>query len=467
MKMWGGRFRGDLDPGFHAFQRSFSFDRRLLPYEFRVDRAWVRALERVGILSAEEVKQFDASLARLERGMEATPSLLEDPQAEDLHHFIEKWLIQELGALGGKLHTGRSRNELISTDLRLFIKDAAEETGKSVRRLVSALIGLAEKYPRVAMPGYTHWQRAQPILFAHFALAHATAFLRDIERVARAARAADVMPLGSGALAGCAFPIDRKALAAELGFAQPSLNSLDAVGDRDFVLDYLFAVSVAGLHLSRLAEDMVLFATEEFGFIRLPDAFSTGSSLMPQKRNPDGWELIRGKAGRLLAALVSEGMMLKGLASGYQRDLQEDKEPLFAAHDQLLGMLAVAADMLAATELDVDRISEAAADCALLATDLADYLVRRGVAFRDAHQIVGQLVQDAEQAGVTLASLPLERFRARTNAADETVFRALDLDASLSARNIPGGTAPEAVAQALAHLRRILEEATGRTPEKP
>lgn len=467
MKMWGGRFSGSLDSGFHAFQRSFSFDQRLLPYEFRVDHAWARALERIGILSAGEAKQLDESLTRLEREIERRPSLLEDPEAEDLHHFVEKWLIKELGAVGGKLHSGRSRNELIATDLRLFIKDGAEQTKKALYRLAGALIGLAEQYPRAAMPGYTHLQRAQPILFAHFALAHGAGFLRDVERVVRAACAADVLPLGSGALAGCAFPIDREVLAAELGFAKPSLNSLDAVGDRDFVLDYLFALSMVGLHLSRLAEDIVLFATAEFGFVRLPDAFSTGSSLMPQKRNPDGWELIRGKAGRLVGALVSEEVMLKGLATGYQRDLQEDKEPLFAAHDQAQAMLAVAADMLAATQLDVERMGKAAADPALLATDLADYLVRRGVAFRDAHQIVGQLVQDAEQAGTALTSLPLERFRARTSAVDESVFGALKLEAAFSARNIPGGTGLEAVAQALAQLRAALAGMSKGEADKP
>lgn len=453
MTMWGGRFTGSPDPGFHAFQRSFSFDCRLLPYELRVDRAWARELGRIGVLSAEEVSQIMDSLARLEQEIERTPALLDDAEVEDLHDFVEKWLIQELGPLGGKLHTGRSRNELIATDVRLFVKEAAGETSAALHELLRALAGLAEKYPRAVMPGYTHWQRAQPILFAHFVLAHAAAFLRDLERVREAARAADTMPLGSGALAGCAFPVNRQALAAELGFADISLNSLDAVGDRDFVLHYLFAVSVIGLHLSRLAEDMVLFATSEFGFIRLPDAFTTGSSLMPQKRNPDGWEMIRGKAGRIVAALVGEEIMLKGLATSYQRDLQEDKEPLFAAHDQLQAMLAVAARMLAATEVNETRMAQAAADPALLATELADFLVRRGVSFREAHRIVGELVQDAEKAGATLSSLPAERFRARAGLTGDDVAKVLQLESALSARNIHGGTGPEAVAQALARIR--------------
>lgn len=458
MKMWGGRFVGGPDPGFHAFQRSFGFDQRLLPYEFRVDRAWARELSRIGILTAQEVTQITDSLARLEQQIQSRPTLLDDPEAEDLHHFVEKWLIQELGAVGGKLHTGRSRNELIATDLRLFLKDAAAATRTAVRGVVGALVTLAEKYPGAVMPGYTHWQRAQPILFAHFVLAHAAAFLRDMDRVQQTARAADTLPLGSGALAGCAFPVNRRALAEELGFREISSNSLDAVGDRDFVLDYLFAVSLTGLHLARLAEDMVLFATAEFGFIRLPDAYSTGSSLMPQKRNPDGWELIRGKSGRLIAALLGEEMMLKGLATSYHRDLQEDKEPLFVAHDQLQVMLAVAAGMLETTEVDVARMAAVAADPALLATEMADFLVRRGVSFREAHRIVGEVIQEAERAGATLASSLAERLATRAGASREEVSRALQLEAALAARNIPGGTGPEAVAQALQQLRAALAQ---------
>lgn len=460
MKMWGGRFAGDLDPDFLAFERSFSFDRRLLPYELKVDRAWARELGRIGVLSSEEVKRLDDSLVRLEQEVQRRPALLDDPEAEDLHHFVEKWLIDELGPVGGKLHTGRSRNELIATDLRLFLKEAAGQTTVGLRQLLGALAGLAEEHSTTMMPGYTHLQRAQPILFAHFVLAHAAAFLRDLERVRQAELAADSLPLGSGALAGCAFPVNREALAAELGFASTSSNSLDAVGDRDFVLDYLFAVSVIALHLSRLAEDMVLFTTTEFGFARLSDAYSTGSSLMPQKRNPDGWELVRGKCGRLVAALLGEEIMLKALPSSYQRDLQEDKEPLFAAHDQLQAMLTIAARMVSATQIDEDRMTQAAGDPAILATELADQLVRRGVAFREAHQIVGELIQEAEELGGTLATLPAERLAARAGLSQEEIANVFQLETALAARQIHGGTGSEAVREALDQLRAVLVNST-------
>ena len=302
-KLWGGRFDRAPDEAFYDFQRSFPFDRRLLPYQLAVDRAWARALEGAGILTDEEVRQILAALDQIADRAAADPAWLDGSTAEDVHHFAELALVERLGALGYKLHTGRSRNELVVTEFRMFIKDAAAAMRGAVAALVAALVRQAERHLDVPMPGNTHMQHAQPILLSHFLLAHAEGFFHDLDRLAFAAHTVDACPMGSGALAGCAFPVDRAALARELGFARITRNSLDAVSRRDFVLDYLYALAVLASHLSRLAEDFVLFATPEFGFVVLPDEYSTGSSLMPQKKNPDAWELVRGKAGRITAAL--------------------------------------------------------------------------------------------------------------------------------------------------------------------
>jgi argininosuccinate lyase len=304
-KLWGGRFDQPPNELFYEFQRSFPFDRRLLPYELAVDRAWARAIERAGVLSAAESQQTVAALEKIAVKALAEPSWLDGSTAEDVHHFVEMALVELLGPLGFKLHTARSRNELVATDFRLFVKDASREMVRRVAGLAGALIEFAEGSIGLPMAGMTHMQHAQPLLFSHFLLAHAEAFFRDLERLAAARRMADCCPLGSGALGGCVIPIDRMALARELGFARISANSLDAVGDRDFALDYLYALATLATHLSRLAEDFVLFASQEFNFIALPDEYSTGSSLMPQKKNPDAWELLRGKTGRITAGLVS------------------------------------------------------------------------------------------------------------------------------------------------------------------
>src|SRR5947199_1349934 len=354
-RLWGGRFEREPEARFDAFQRSFAFDRRLLPYEIAVDRAWAKALEPIGIFTASEVKQTLAALDKIAERAKNDSAWLEKvgAGAEDVHHFVEKALVEELGPLGWKLHTGRSRNELIATDFRLFVMDAVSSMQYLLGGLLRALLLQAKTNLGVPMAGMTHMQHAQPILLSHFLLAHAEAFIRDIARLERAALSADACPMGSGALAGNSFAIDRDAIARELGFSGVTTNSLDAVSDRDFALDYLFALAGIATPLLRLAEDFVIFASQEFSYVILPDAFSTGSSLMPQKKNPDAWELIRGKTGRITGALVSLLTTLKGLPTSYQRDLQEDKESLFAAHDQVTDMLAVAAGAVASDRKSV------------------------------------------------------------------------------------------------------------------
>jgi argininosuccinate lyase len=455
-KLWGGRFDRAPDKLFYEFQRSFAFDRRLLPYELAVDRVWAAALVSAGILTADEMRATLGALDKIAARAASDPAWLDASPAEDVHHFVEMALVEHLGPLGYKLHTGRSRNELVATDFRMYVKEAAGETRASVARLIAALVGQAEKTLGIPMPGMTHMQHAQPILFSHFLLAHAEAFFRDTQRLAAAAATADACPMGSGALAGCALALDRAAIARELGFARTTANSLDAASDRDFALDYLYALSVIATHLSRLAEDFVIFASQEFGFIVLPDEFSTGSSLMPQKKNPDSWELLRGKTGRVTASLNTLLTTLKGLPSSYQRDLQEDKEPVFAAHDQTIAMLMIASGAVAATRLNEARLREAASDPALLATEAAHYLVRRGAPFRQAHEIVGQIVREAEHTGKPFSALPLETLKKFSPLFVQDFYDALKLDAALDGPDVEGGTAPGRVRTAITAAKERL-----------
>src|ERR1700726_382416 len=433
-RLWGGRFDREPDKRFDAFQRSFSFDRRLLPYELAVDRAWAKALQGIGVFSAAELHDTLLALDNLAKQLNDDPSFLEGSTAEDVHHFVESALVHELGALGWKLHTGRSRNELVATDFRLFVMDAAASLQRQITEFLATILEQAKANFGLPMAGMTHMQHAQPILLSHFLLAHAEAFLRDIPRLDSAAASADACPMGSGALAGCSFAIDREAIARELKFSRITANSLDAVSDRDFALDYLFALAGISTHLSRLSEDFVLFASQEFGYVVLPDEFSTGSSLMPQKKNPDAWELIRGKTGRITGALMALLTTLKGLPSSYQRDLQEDKEALFSAHDQVASMLAVATGALGSTKFNTERLRAAASNPVLLATEAADYLVRKGVPFRQAHDIIGQVLREAERQNVAWISLPLETLK-KISPAFETDFAAtLSLDAALASK---------------------------------
>lgn len=463
-RLWGGRFDEGPDEAFKRFDCSFGFDRRLLPYELAIDRVWAQALADAGVLARNDVTQLQAAIEEIGRKAESEPAWLDQSEAEDLHGFVEEQLILRLGPLGAKIHTGRSRSELIVADLRMFVKDAARAVRGSVVRLVAALADQAERHMGLPMAGMTHLQHAQPVLFSHFLLGHAEAFERDAGRLDAAAHRADACPLGAGAFAGTTLPIDRQKIAWELGFERITANSQDAVGDRDFALEYLFALAALSLHLSRLAEDCILLASAEFGYLVLPDAYSTGSSMMPQKKNPDAWELIRGKCGRVTGALVSLLVTLKGLAGGYQRDLQEDKEPLFDAHDQILAAAEVAAGALAATGVNDERMKQAAEDPALLATEAADYLAGRGVPFRDAHEIVGALVREGERAGVPWTRLPLEVVQKFSPAFEADWQRAVTLEAALERRAVPGGTAPSAVRAGLENCRAWLRAQERKRP---
>ena len=468
-RLWGGRFDRQPNEHFDQFQRSFSFDRRLLPYEIAVDRAWAKALEPIGIFTATEVRQTLAALDRISDRSKADPAWVSEfgANAEDVHHFVEKALVEELGPLGWKLHTGRSRNELIATDFRLFVIDAAAEIQRALAALMNTLLMQAKARLGVPMAGMTHMQHAQPILLSHFLLAHAEAFSRDLTRLQNAAASADACPMGSGALAGNSFGIDRNFIARELGFSKITANSLDAVSDRDFALDYLFALTGIATHLSRLAEDFVIFASQEFSYVILPDEYSTGSSLMPQKKNPDSWELIRGKSGRITGALISLLTALKGLPTSYQRDLQEDKEALFAAHDQVDDMLLVATGAIAGTQFREDRLRAAASNPVLFATEGADYLVHKGVPFRQAHDLIGKVLRQAEKQNVAWTALPLEAFKKISPAFESDFIGGASTDSAIATKFVPGGTAIESVRAAIATLQNRLQQLTSHTGAKP
>jgi argininosuccinate lyase len=464
-RLWGGRFESAPDAHFDAFQRSFAFDKRLLPYEIAVDRAWAKALEPIGIFTAYEVQLTLAALDRLAKRVETDPAWVElfGADAEDVHHFVERALVEELGPLGWKLHTGRSRNELVATDFRMFIRDAARNTQHSLGKVAKALLAQAKTHLGVPMAGMTHMQHAQPILLSHFLLAQAEPLMRDVPRLQSARDSANACPMGSGAIAGNSFNIDRETIARELGFAKITENSLDAVSDRDFALDYLFALSGIAAHLSRIAEDYILFASQEFAYIQLSDEYSTGSSLMPQKKNPDSWELIRGKSGRITAALVALLTTLKGLPTSYQRDLQEDKESLFSAHDQINAMLAVAAGAISTTSFRVERLRQAAENPVLLATEAADYLVLKGVPFRQAHDIVGKVLRAAEQAGKSWVDLPLSELQKISPSFGADFADGLNVNAAIASKKVSGGTASDSVRAAIADFESRLLNLGART----
>jgi argininosuccinate lyase len=459
-RLWGGRFENAPNADFDAFQRSFSFDSRLLPYQLAVDHAWASALCGAQIIDANELRQIVAALDEISERANSDPAWVDKfgAETEDVHHFAEKALVDALGPVGMKLYTGRSRNELVATEFRLFVSDAARRTLTGLFNLLRVFLVQARSSVHIPMAGMTHMQLAQPLLLSHFLLAHAESFLRDCERVQHAIDAADACPMGSGALAGCAFPIDRLAIAKELGFSRITTNSLDAVSDRDFALDYLYALSTIATHLSRLAEDFVIFASQPFSYVILPDEFSTGSSLMPQKKNPDSWELIRGKTGRITASLFSLFTVLKGLPSSYQRDLQEDKEALFLAHDQIESMLMVAAGSLEATKFREDRLRAAAADPGLLATEAADHLVRNGIPFREAHDLIGKILREAEKQNIPWTQLPTSDVRKISPLLDEKFLVTLSLNSAIAAKAVPGGTATDSVQSAISQLEQRLRK---------
>jgi len=443
MTLWGGRFSGKLDPAAWRVNTSLPFDQRLALQDVRGSLAWAQALEKAGVLTRDESTQICAGLNAIRGEFESQEFAFQESD-EDIHTAVERRLGELIGPVAGKLHTGRSRNDQVATDLRLWLLEAIQTLDAAVRDLQTALVERAESVFDILLPGYTHLQRAQPILLGHWWLSHFWPLQRDRERLLQVRERTAVLPLGSGALAGTSFPVDRTALAAGLGFSHPSPNSLDAVSDRDFAAEFLFCTALTGIHLSKLAEAVVLFSSAEFGYFVLSDAFSTGSSLMPQKKNPDVFELARGKAGTLLGYLTGLMTALKGLPSAYDKDLQEDKVPVFNAYDTLTAILPVLAGALRTLSLHPERM-RAAIDPGMLATDLADYLVQKGIPFRQAHALAGQAVQLAGEQGKTLDTLTLEEFLSLDPAFDSGVYAVLDPQRSVARRNVVGGTAPKAV----------------------
>ncbi len=456
MTLWGGRFSGKMDPAAWKLNASLPFDRRLALQDVQGSLAWARALEKAGVLTAAEREQIWAGLEAI-RDEFASQAFHFQESDEDIHTAVERRLGERIGPLAGKLHTGRSRNDQVATDLRLWLLDALPELSTLLAGLQSVLVERAASDLQIVLPGYTHLQRAQPVLLGHWWLSHFWPLQRDRERLAQLRERTAVLPLGSGALAGTSFPIDRAALAAELGFTQASQNSLDAVSDRDFAAEFVFSAALVGTHLSKLSEAVVLFTTAEFNYFELSDAFATGSSLMPQKKNPDVFELARGKAGSLLGTLTGLLAALKGLPSAYDKDLQEDKLPVFNACDTLAALLPVLADALRSLTVHPERMRQAV-DAGMLATDLADYLVSKGVPFRQAHGVAGKAVQLAGEKNKTLDTLSLEEFRSLNPAIQDDVYQAFDLQRSLARRNAIGGTAPGAVRIQLKNARKLLEK---------
>ena len=453
---WGGRFTEPADTSARAFTASLSFDHRLWPQDLQGSEAWARALAKGGVLSEAELDAILRGLAEVRQELEtgAFPYRIE---LEDIHMNIERRLIEKIGAVGGKLHTGRSRNDQIALDMRLWLRGEIDAIRAALREVQAALVEQAERHQDCPMPGYTHLQRAQPVLLAHHLLAYVFMLGRDRERLADARRRLDVCPLGAAALAGTTVPIDRQALAQALGFRAAAANSMDAVSDRDFALEFCAAAAIAATHLSRLAEELVLWATAEFGFVDLPDAYATGSSIMPQKKNPDVAELIRGKTGRVYGDLVRLLTVMKGLPLAYHSDMQEDKEAFFDAADTLRGTLGILAPFLRALRFRTERLRALAGESFSTATDLAGYLVQRGLPFREAHEVVGRAVRLALDRGVGLEALPLDALRALSPLFGPDFREAVSVEASLAARNVYGGTAPEAVTRALAEARALLE----------
>ncbi len=451
VKMWSGRFREPLDAEFEAWQRSIVFDWRLLDEEIAASKAHASAICAAGILTAREAVEVKNALDAIgaEFATEAGRAQVRDHvSAEDIHHFVELKLAERIGPLGLKLHTGRSRNEQIATDLRLYVRDCIRQTIGGIAAWAEALAAQARKAGEAVMPSYTHMQRAEPVLVAHWLLAYVEMALRDGSRLADCARRLNFCPLGSGAVAGATLALDRAIAARELGFAAPTANSIDATSDRDFVLEYLQALTLVGLHLSRFAEEITLFATAEFGFVHLPEAFSTGSSAMPQKKNPDLTELLRAKVGRLNGAAQTVALQLKGLPLAYNKDMQETQEPAFAAAF-VPPTLRLVARFTAALELDRERMSQAAQSGYLNAMAAATYLVHKGVPFRLAHEKIGQAVRFAIGKGVELNQLTLAELRAFGEEFGEDFFAAIALDATLDCHDVMGGTARARVAEAL------------------
>ncbi|RPD97630.1 argininosuccinate lyase [Candidatus Pantoea deserta] len=456
MALWGGRFTQAADQRFKQFNDSLRFDYRLAEQDIIGSIAWSKALVTVRVLSDDEQQQLEQALNALLAEVQADPEQILQSDAEDIHSWVEGQLIEKVGALGKKLHTGRSRNDQVATDLKLWCKMQVEALLGATRALQQALASTAEANQDAVMPGYTHLQRAQPVTFAHWCLAYVEMLARDESRLQDTLKRLDVSPLGCGALAGTAYAIDREQLAGWLGFASATRNSLDTVSDRDHVLELLADASIGMVHLSRFAEDLIFFNTGEAGFVELSDKVTSGSSLMPQKKNPDALELIRGKCGRVQGALTGMMMTLKGLPLAYNKDMQEDKEGLFDALDTWLDCLHMSALVLDGIQVKRPRCQEAAEQGYANSTELADYLVAKGVPFREAHHIVGEAVVEAINQGVALEALSLAQLKAFSPAIEEDVYPVLALQSCLEKRNAKGGVAPQQVAFAIEEAKKRL-----------
>ena len=454
MKLWGGRFEEGASEVFERFSGSLHFDKRLIAADITGSKAFARALGRAGILTSDEVSGLTAAFDSVAQDARE-PGFFDGASDEDVHTLVIRKLKEKAGTLADKIHTGRSRNEQVSLDTRLWLRDEIDSSIADLTAFLRALLHLAKRYPEAVIPGYTHARRAQAVLWPHYVLAWFEMFARDHERLQQARARVNVMPLGSGALAGSGFALDREAIAAELGFSSITRNSMDVSGDRDFALDFLYAASTCMLHLSRLAEDWILYSGEEYRWMELGDGVTSGSSLMPQKKNPDSLELIRGKCGRVFASFTSLFVTMKGLPMTYNRDMQEDKEPLFEASDQLRGSLQMARVVAESVQLNEAVPRRAAAESWVVATDLAEALARAGVPFHQGHQIVGRLVLESVRSGKHPAAWTAEELQAFAPEFTPEMVRLLDPAEGMNKRTVPGGTAPETV-------RRALEEAEAR-----
>lgn len=457
MALWGGRFSKDTDRKVAQFSESVSYDQRLYSFDIQGSIVHATMLARAGIISEADAESIRVELQAIrERIDEGTFPFAEE--LEDVHMNIESALIEALGPVGARLHTGRSRNDQVATDERLYMRYETDQIDQALSGMQSGLVALADAYPSAILPGLTHLQNAQPVLFAHHLLAYVEMFQRDRERLADCRRRINRLPLGAGAIAGSTLPLDREFVAEQLGFESVLQNSMDAVADRDYIVEFLSILSIVAMHSSRLAEDVILWASQRFAFIELDDAFCTGSSLMPQKKNPDVAELTRGKTGRVYASLVGILTVLKGLPLTYNRDMQEDKEGLFDAIDTVKATLGAMAPMMATAKACTEAMAAAAADPALMATDLAEWLVRQGVPFRDAHHRVGRFVGYCDEKKIQLDEATLEQMRESVPEATEECLALFDAQHSVESRDITGGTAPAQVARQLAQWKKRLEK---------
>ena len=456
-KLWGGRFSSEEDPFFAQFNDSLSFDSRLLEADIQGSLAYVRALEKAGVFARKERLAVEKGLRLVLEENRLNPKLIAQSQAEDVHTYVEEALKEKVGSLALKLHTGRSRNDQVSTDLRLYLRQKEEEIEARLAGLLEIIADLAEKHAQVIAPGYTHMQRAQPVLFSHYLLAYGEMLLRDRQRLRESKARTNICPLGSGALSGTVYSIDRDALARDLGFSAASQNSMDAVADRDFVLDFLFFASTLLMHLSRFAEDLIFYTSAEFSFVQMDDSVSSGSSLMPQKKNPDSLELVRGKAGRVYGHLMSLLTVLKALPMTYNKDLQEDKEALFDAIATVEGCIEMTRRVLAKIRINPDRMREAATKGYLNATELADYLVAKKMPFREAHSLVGKIVMRAADLGIALEALSLREYQSFSPLFQSDLFQSLSLETALSRRKERGGTSPISVGKSIRLFRKRIQ----------